>query len=82
MGVNASIHACDCSGSPVVPAEAVVRDDSGARVFVVAAKQVQERLVQLGETQGAEVAVASGVRPGESVVLHPGPEIHDGTRVE
>jgi RND family efflux transporter MFP subunit len=67
---------------PVVPVAAVVRDDAGARVFVVYGKEIQERLVQLGEVQGDAVAVTSGVKVGESVVVQPGPDVRDGARVE
>ena len=44
--------------------------------------QVQERLVQLGETVGDLVAVLEGVKPGETVVVKPGPDVRDGARVE
>lgn len=67
---------------PVVPRTALVQDDTGARVFVVVGSQVQERLVQLGETAGDVVAVVDGVKPGENVVLQPGPDVRDGARVE
>jgi RND family efflux transporter MFP subunit len=67
---------------PVVPTASVLKDDTGARVFVVAETQVQERLVQLGETSGDVVAVMSGIKPGENVVLKPGPDVRDGARVE
>jgi len=68
---------------PVVNAKAVLRDDTEARIFVVGAdKQIQERLVQLGESKQDLVAVLSGVSPGESVVLQPGPTVRDGARVE
>jgi membrane fusion protein (multidrug efflux system) len=67
---------------PVVPAAAVVRDEAGARVFVVFEKQVQERLVQLGETVGDVVAVTGGLKTGESVVVHPGAEVRDGARID
>jgi len=67
---------------PVVPKTSVVQDDTGARVFVVAGQQVQERLVQLGETVGDVTAVVQGVKPGEAVVVTPGPEVHDGARVD
>jgi RND family efflux transporter MFP subunit len=81
----------------VVPIAAVKRDDGDARVFVVAhgdatsagspqrapeAKAIQERIVQLGEARGDVVAVLSGVKPAEAVVLRPGPEVRDGARVE
>jgi hypothetical protein len=45
-------------------------------------KEVQERLVQLGETVDDVVALTSGVRAGERVVLAPGPDVRDGARVE
>lgn len=67
---------------PVVPASCVVRDDVGARVFVVEDKQIQERLVQLGQPVGDLVAVIGGVKAGEGVVLKPGPDVRDGARVE
>ncbi len=67
----------------VVPTNAVKRDDTEARVFVVGpAKEVQERLVQLGETKGGVVAVLGGVKAGEAVVLQPGPDVRDGAHVE
>jgi membrane fusion protein (multidrug efflux system) len=72
----------DTPPTAVVPSAALVRDDAGARVFVVVGHEVQERLVQLGETVGDVVAVASGVKPGDIVVLRPGANVHDGTHVE
>jgi membrane fusion protein (multidrug efflux system) len=68
---------------PVVATKALERDDSTARLFVVGAdNRIQERLVRLGETKGDVVAVLSGVRPGETVVLQPGADVRDGARVE
>jgi membrane fusion protein (multidrug efflux system) len=67
---------------PSVPAAAIVRDDVGARVFVVYDRQVQERLVQLGASVGDVVAVSGGIKTGENVVLQPGPDVRDGARVE
>jgi membrane fusion protein (multidrug efflux system) len=66
---------------PVVPKTSVVQDDTGARVFVVAGQQVQERLVQLSETVGDVTAVVGGVKAGENVVMTPGPDVHDGAKV-
>ena len=69
--------------SAVVASTALARDDTAARLFVVGAdNRVEERLVRLGEAKGDLVAVRSGVRSGESVVLEPGPEVRDGARVE
>jgi membrane fusion protein (multidrug efflux system) len=66
----------------VVPRNAVQTDDTGSRVYVVSQSQVQERLVQLGEAVGDQVAVIEGVKPGESVVVSPGPDVRDGARVD
>ena len=68
--------------TPVVPTDALLRDETGARVFVVVGQEVQERLVQLGESAGDSVAVIGGVRAGDRVVLRPSAEMHDGLRVE
>ena len=67
---------------PVVPKSAVQQDDTGARVYVVDKQQVQERLVQLGETVGDVTAIVEGVRAGENVVVQPGPDVRDGARVD
>ena len=67
---------------PVVPTNAVLQDDTGARVFVVANAQIQERLVQLGQTAGDVVGVLQGVKAGDNVVVSPGPDVRDGARVE
>jgi RND family efflux transporter MFP subunit len=68
---------------PVVASNALERDDSASRLFVVGTDHlIQERLVRLGETKGDLVAVLSGVRPGENVVLQPGPDVRDGARAE
>jgi membrane fusion protein (multidrug efflux system) len=67
----------------VVPVAAVQRDESEARLYVVGpSKEVQERLVQLGETRGDVVAILGGVKVGETVVLSPGPDVRDGAHVE
>jgi membrane fusion protein, multidrug efflux system len=69
--------------TPVVPSATVVRDDTGtARLYVVVGREVQERLVQVGETVGDVVAIASGIKSGDKVVLKPGADVHDGVRVE
>jgi membrane fusion protein, multidrug efflux system len=67
---------------PVVPQAALVRDESGARVFVVFEKQIQERLVQVGAVVGDVVGVTGGLKAGESVVLQPAADVRDGARVD
>jgi RND family efflux transporter MFP subunit len=65
-----------------VPLASILKDDTGSRVFVVEGGIVQERLVALGETVDDTVAVTSGVKVGENVVIQPGPDVRDGARVE
>lgn len=65
----------------VVPVTSVKKDESSARVFVVADKRVQERLVQLGGEKDGSIAVLAGVKPGEAVVVTPGPDVRDGASV-
>ncbi len=67
---------------PVVPNAAILRDETGARAFVVVSGQIQERTLQLGSTQGDLVAVLSGVKTGEAVVLSPSADVHDGAKVQ
>lgn len=66
----------------VVPTSSIKKDEAGARVFVVIDKHVQERLVQvLGDKDGVS-AIAAGVKPGETVVVAPGPDVRDGALVQ
>jgi membrane fusion protein (multidrug efflux system) len=67
---------------PVLPAAAMIKEETGARAFVVVQGQVQERVLQLGSTQGDVTAILSGVKAGENVVLSPGPDVHDGAKVQ
>jgi membrane fusion protein (multidrug efflux system) len=64
-----------------VPATAVKRDETTARVFAVVDGRVQERIVQLAGDRDGKVGVIAGLKVGESVVDHPAPEIHDGVQV-
>jgi membrane fusion protein (multidrug efflux system) len=67
---------------PAVPSSAIKRDEAGARVFVVVEKRIQERLVQVGAEKDNLVAAAAGVKPGELVVVQPGPDVRDGAQVQ
>lgn len=67
---------------PVVPVKSVKREETTTRVFVVVEKVVQERIVQLGGEKDGAVAVQSGVKAGEQVVVNPGPDVRDGAQVQ
>jgi RND family efflux transporter MFP subunit len=67
-----------------VPAAALVVTSSGGQQVAVLDEQhrVRYRTVQLGRDYGAEIEVISGLQDGETVVVHPGDDIPEGTAVE
>ena len=69
-----------------VPIDAVVRDERGTSVFVVATDSVgafvaERRAVELGPQSGAEVVLTSGVASGEQVVVSGQSGLAPGDRV-
>ncbi|HTK32128.1 MAG TPA: efflux RND transporter periplasmic adaptor subunit [Candidatus Saccharimonadaceae bacterium] len=65
----------------MVPAAAVVKDVSGARVWVIDNGRVAAHKVDLGPTRDDVIEVRDGLSGGESVVLSPPAGLKDGTRV-
>jgi RND family efflux transporter MFP subunit len=67
----------------LVPTAALVIRTGGPKVAVLGEGQkVHYREVQLGRDYGAEVEVIAGLSGGETVVLHPGDDLPEGTAVE
>ena len=67
----------------VVPAATVQRGSQGTFVYVVTQNQTAElRPVAIKNTEGNDVALASGVEPGEMVVLEGMDKVQDGARVD
>jgi membrane fusion protein (multidrug efflux system) len=66
---------------PVVPLSALRHDGDTWRAFVVADKQLEERVVAMGPTEGDQVAVLLGLTAGERVVAHPTEKTADGVAV-
>ena len=64
-----------------VPATAVKKDETTARVFAVVEGRVQERIVQLGGERGDKVGLVAGVKAGDTVVDKPAPDVRDGVQV-
>jgi membrane fusion protein, multidrug efflux system len=65
-----------------VPMSAAKREEATSRVYVVVAKRVEERVVQLGGEKEGLLGILSGVKPGEQVVVSPGPDVRDGALVQ
>jgi multidrug efflux pump subunit AcrA (membrane-fusion protein) len=69
--------------SILIPAAALATRSAGPRVAVLdSQQQVHYRAVQLGRDFGAEIEVTDGLNAGETVVVHPGDDIPEGTIVE
>jgi multidrug efflux pump subunit AcrA (membrane-fusion protein) len=65
-----------------LPRDAIVRESSGAIVFVIEDGVVHRRAVELGTEQGPRVAVTSGLAAGELVVLAGQGALRDGEAVQ
>jgi RND family efflux transporter MFP subunit len=65
----------------VVPAAAVQTSGGTSRVFVIAGDHVEERLVTVGQTIGADVEVTNGLKTGERVATQNVAKLTDGAKV-
>jgi hypothetical protein len=55
----------------------------GPRVAVLdEQRRVQYRTVELGRDFGAEIQVIAGLNAGETIVVHPGDDLAEGTIVD
>lgn len=66
----------------LVPARAVHTESGVSRVFVIKDGKAQERLVQLGQTEGDLVAIKSGVAAGENVATSNIEQLSEGMAVK
>jgi len=67
----------------VVPSQAVQTGPQGQYVFVVKPDStVETRRVVVKRTQGSDSVIASGLKPGENVVIDGQPRLQQGTKVE
>ncbi len=66
----------------IVPAGALFRRGENWNVFVVDGGRAQTRAVTLLRRSGRMAAVATGLTPGERVIVYPSDRITSGVRVE
>lgn len=64
-----------------VPASAVFRLGDTWATFVVEDGDARIRLIELGQTNGLETEVLSGLEEGEVVIAYPSDSVRDGVRV-
>ena len=82
MYAEVSLTLARKDGVLAVPVQAVTRNGSEATVLVVNSQdRVEERNVQLGMEGANEVEIASGVLPGERVVVGSRSEFRAGDKV-
>jgi multidrug efflux system membrane fusion protein len=81
--VNARLLVEVRRGATVVPSPAIQRGPQGTFVFLVKADQTATvRPVTVGEVQGGEASIKSGLSPGELVVVDGADRLREGTKVE
>ncbi len=66
----------------VVPDAALFRSEIGWAVFVVDEGVAKLRAVRVGRSSGIDTEIIDGLRPGESVIVHPDDRVEDGSRVD
>ncbi len=87
MGVKVSFRSAEAEPSDapeglLAPAAAFFSDTGRDLVLLVRDGRVQRRAVRIGDTQGDEVFVLSGLAEGDRVVVEGPPELADGDLVE
>jgi multidrug efflux system membrane fusion protein len=81
--VNVRVHLTTLTGATIIPTAALQRGGDGMYVFVVNAdRTVAQRTVKTGASQGEDIAVTDGLKPGDIVVTDGTDNLRDGSRVE
>ncbi|WP_237171986.1 MdtA/MuxA family multidrug efflux RND transporter periplasmic adaptor subunit [Pandoraea norimbergensis] len=81
--VNVKMLVDTLKDATLVPSAAVQRGTQGSFVYAVQADQtVKLKTVKLGPTDGTNVAVESGIEPGEKLVIDGMDKLRDGAKVE
>lgn len=79
--IDATFH-LRAKGAAEVPAAAIILRPQGTEVAVVEDGHVEFRPVTISQDNGTTVNLASGVRPGDQVVLNINSQIADGNAVD
>jgi multidrug efflux pump subunit AcrA (membrane-fusion protein) len=66
----------------LVPARGVITESSVSRVFVIKNGHAEQRLVQVGQSEGDLVEVKSGVKAGEQVATSNLEQLSDGIAIK
>jgi HlyD family secretion protein len=80
--VEASIVVWEDLEAVKLPVSALFKHDDKWSVFVAKDGVAGLRSVEIGQRNGFEAQVVTGLEPGETVILHPGERVSDGSQVE
>lgn len=80
--VEARISVWESKAVLKVPSSAVFRSAEAWATFVIEGGTAVLRTVELGETNGLETEVLSGVEEGDSVIAYPSDSVRDGVAVK
>ncbi len=80
--VNVEISIEEVPGETVVPETALFRQDGRTFLFVVRDGRAAKVEVVPGRKAAGLAEVAGDLKAGEAVIVHPGPEVQDGARVQ
>jgi membrane fusion protein, multidrug efflux system len=81
--VTATLHLGDLPGAVLVPQSAVGSTQIGRTVMIVGeGNKVEQRLVKLGDSDGAMIVVTDGLKPGERVITGQLQKIRPGVVVQ
>lgn len=65
-----------------VPTSSLFRVDGQWHLFAVTEGMARQLSVAIGQNNGIEAQVLSGLEPGAQVIVHPSDNVEDGTKVE
>ncbi len=80
--VDARITVFTLDGATIIPSGALFRVEDAWQVFVMGDGRAERRPVQLIRRSGRVAAVASGIAPGERLIVYPSDQITEGSRVQ
>jgi HlyD family secretion protein len=79
--VEASFILWEANDVLQIPASALFRDGSGWAAFAVQQGKAVKRSVEIGQRNGLNAQVVSGINEGEQVIVHPDDRVRQGVNV-
>ncbi|MEQ1604856.1 MAG: HlyD family efflux transporter periplasmic adaptor subunit [Pyrinomonadaceae bacterium] len=80
--IDVSIVVWEAENVLIVPSSALFRSGDEWNVFVVESGRARKKAITAGQQNSSVTQILSGIREGETVILHPPNSLSDGTSVE